>query len=102
MSAKMLKAIWLALIGLAFLVSCTQQQDAEIQPVLLQGNTMGTTFSIKLFPSTEQLNKTNLYQMVTDELEHVNQLMSTYIPDSELSRLNQAKQVKRLHYLQII
>jgi thiamine biosynthesis lipoprotein len=91
MSAKMLKTIWLALIGLAFLVSCTQQQDAEIQPVLLQGNTMGTTFSIKLFPSTEQLNKTNLYQMVTDELEHVNQLMSTYIPDSELSRLNQVR-----------
>lgn len=91
MSLKMLKTIWLALFGLAFLVSCTQQTESEVQPVLLQGKTMGTTFSVKLFPTQAILNETNLYNEVDSELIRINQLMSTYIPDSELSRFNQSK-----------
>ena len=91
MSLKMLKTIWLALFGLAFLVSCTPQSGSEIQPVLLQGKTMGTTFNVKLFPTQEELTQLNLFEMVGEELKRINLLMSTYIPDSELSRLNQAK-----------
>lgn len=91
MSNKILKTIWLALVGLAFLVSCTQQKEAEIQPVLLQGKTMGTTFHIKFFSNSEQLNQNNLYQAVVDELARINSLMSTYDPNSELSKINQSK-----------
>lgn len=94
MSLKMLKTIWLALFGLAFLVSCTEQiqsEPAQIQPVLLQGKTMGTTFNVKFFPTLQDLNKANLYKEVDAELVRINQLMSTYIADSELSRFNQAK-----------
>ena len=91
MSLKMLKTIWLALFGLAFLVSCTGQNGAKTQPVLLQGKTMGTTFSVKLFPTEDELTQLNLFELVDAELERINQLMSTYIPDSELSRLNQSK-----------
>jgi len=91
MTRKMVTQIWLALLGLAFLVSCTQQNSDETQPVLLQGKTMGTTYSVKVFPTRAELTQLSLFEMVNDELIRINQLMSTYIPDSELSRLNQAK-----------
>ena len=87
----MLKTIWLALFGLAFLVSCTQETSSEHQPVLLQGKTMGTTFNVKLFPTQQELTQLNLFEMVNAELQRINQLMSTYIPDSELSQLNQSQ-----------
>ncbi|RTR37105.1 FAD:protein FMN transferase [Shewanella canadensis] len=76
---------WLALIGLAFFVSgCTQ--PAEM--VSLSGNTMGTTYHIKVVPN-EQLPEANLLQAEVDlALEKVNDQMSTYRPDSELSRFN--------------
>ncbi|ABV38029.1 ApbE family lipoprotein [Shewanella sediminis HAW-EB3] len=76
---------WLALIGLAFFVSaCTQ--PAEL--VSLSGNTMGTTYHIKVVPN-EQLPEVNLLQAEIDlALEKVNDQMSTYRPDSELSRFN--------------
>lgn len=90
MSAKMLRTIWLALFGLAFLVSCTQKNSEQDQGVLLQGKTMGTTYHIKLYSNQSTLNQQNLYEMVESELARINQLMSTYIPDSELSLLNKA------------
>lgn len=82
---------WLALIGLAILLFLPRENSDEVQPVLLQGKTMGTTFNVKLFPTPEQLQKNNLFELVNDELIRVNNLMSTYIEDSELSRLNQAQ-----------
>lgn len=84
----MLKTIWLAFLGLAFLVSCTPKNET-VQPVLLQGKTMGTTYSVKLFPTQDDLNQINLYEAVDKELVRINQLMSTYIPNSELSQFNQ-------------
>lgn len=98
MSLKMLKSIWLALVGLAFLVSCTQQTESDIQPVLLQGKTMGTTFSVKLYPTQENLNQLNLYESVNNELIRINNLMSTYIPDSELSQFNQTEAGKAFKF----
>ncbi|NVK25408.1 MAG: FAD:protein FMN transferase [Gammaproteobacteria bacterium] len=86
MSRKIFGQIWLALFGLAFLVSCTQQNVVE--PVLLQGKTMGTTFHIKYYPVENVISSEQLLAEVNKELQHVNQLMSTYIPDSELSLLN--------------
>ncbi|MBU2882543.1 FAD:protein FMN transferase [Psychrosphaera sp. B3R10] len=98
MSLKMLKTIWLALVGLAFLVSCTQQTESEVQPVLLQGKTMGTTFSVKLFPTQDDINQLNLYESVNNELIRINQLMSTYIADSELSKFNQTEAGKPFEF----
>ena len=62
-----------------------------IQPVLLQGKTMGTTFHIKYFPTEQTIASDVLLEKVNQELVNINQLMSTYIPDSELSLLNKAK-----------
>ena len=89
MSRKLFGQIWLALFGLAFLVSCTQQN--VVKPVLLQGKTMGTTFHIKYFPREATIASDLLLEKVNQELVNINQLMSTYIPDSELSLLNKTK-----------
>lgn len=86
MSDKLFRTIWLALFGLAFLVSCTQ--ETKVEPILLQGKTMGTTFSIKYFPTEQTPDANKLLQLVNAELVEINQLMSTYIPNSELSLLN--------------
>ncbi len=76
---------WLALIGLAFFISACSK-PAEI--ISLSGNTMGTTYHIKVVPN-EQLPEPNLLQAEIDlALEKVNDQMSTYRPDSELSRFN--------------
>jgi len=76
---------WLALVWLAFFVSgCSQ----SAQIISLSGNTMGTTYHIKVVQS-EQLPEASLLQAEIDlALEKVNDQMSTYRPDSELSRFN--------------
>jgi len=76
---------WLALIGLAFFVSgCTQ----PAKMLSLSGNTMGTTYHIKVVPN-ERLPEVNLLQAEIDlALEKINNQMSTYRSDSELSRFN--------------
>lgn len=76
---------WLALIGLTFFISACSK-PAEI--ISLSGNTMGTTYHIKVVPN-ERLPEPNLLQAEIDlALEKVNDQMSTYRPDSELSRFN--------------
>jgi thiamine biosynthesis lipoprotein len=56
-----------------------------------QGETMGTSWSIKV--ADADLSKQaaeDLYQQVLAALEQVNKEMSTYRPDSEINRFNQA------------
>jgi thiamine biosynthesis lipoprotein len=58
----------------------------EKKEVLIQGKTMGTTYHIKVV-TTEDTQI--LEQKIEECLKAVNQSMSTYIPDSEISRFNQ-------------
>ncbi|WP_233520567.1 FAD:protein FMN transferase [Flocculibacter collagenilyticus] len=60
--------------------------------VLLQGKTMGTTYSVKLYIPEEQLKSMNLYSDVDQALEKVNQQMSTYLASSEVSKFNAANE----------
>lgn len=83
------KNVWLALFGLAIFVSCSPVEQK--QEVLLQGKTMGTTYSVKVVISESQMQKMNLYSDVEDTLESVNQKMSTYLNSSEVSKFNNAK-----------
>ncbi|MCL1058292.1 FAD:protein FMN transferase [Shewanella gelidimarina] len=77
---------WLALIGLAFFISgCSKPTEV----ISLSGNTMGTTYHIKVVRS-ESLPDVQLLQAEIDmALEKVNDQMSTYRPSSELSQFNQ-------------
>lgn len=77
---------WLVLVGLAFFISACSKQDEVIS---LAGSTMGTTYHIKVVPN-EQMPTAQLLQAEIDlALEQVNNQMSTYRPNSELSRFNQ-------------
>ncbi len=72
------------LIVLIFLAACQSKE-----PLQFRGRTMGTTYHITIIPS-ERINGDNrLLQFSIDSLlQNVNQQMSTYIKDSEISRFN--------------
>ncbi len=57
---------------------------------MLSGATMGTTYSIQVAGLTES-DKTSLARAVEAELGAVNSAMSTYIPDSAISRFNRSR-----------
>lgn len=64
---------------------------AEAAPDVLEinGPTMGTTYRILVVgPGLDSDGQTELGQAITEELIAVNASMSTYIPDSEISRFN--------------
>ena len=75
---------WLVLLGLAFLVSCS---DAPKQ-MRFNGDTMGTTYSIALYSKDPRHTQAEIQKKVETVLAQVNAQMSTYDPDSELSRFN--------------
>lgn len=70
---------------LTLAVACSPAPDLEIH---LGGPTMGTTYNVK-YVSSADINSAELQQKIDQVLLEVNQLMSTYIKDSELSRFNQ-------------
>ncbi|MGP9800245.1 FAD:protein FMN transferase [Rheinheimera sp. NSM] len=86
MSGVSLLKNWLALIGLAILVSCSPAKPVTEQ-YQLNGNTMGTYYVVKFYSDTA-VDSTQLQQQIDAELELVNDLMSTYRPESELMRFN--------------
>ncbi len=86
---------WLAFLSLALLTACSKQADSlntdnstKVSEVLLQGKTMGTTYHVKIVATEQQVKNNNLHAEIDSLLKDVNQQMSTYIPDSELSRFN--------------
>ncbi|HAK52568.1 MAG TPA: FAD:protein FMN transferase ApbE, partial [Gammaproteobacteria bacterium] len=53
----------------------------------MTGETMGTTYTIKVVSGADM---SDLQREIDQELERINQMMSTYIDDSDLSLLNRA------------
>lgn len=74
----------------AILLACTPAKEQEIH---LSGPTMGTSYNVK-YVHVEGIDKQQLQQQIDQELVEINQLMSTYIADSELSRFNQWQSVE--------
>lgn len=65
--------------------------SAALEKQLIQGPTMGTTYHITVCtPSSADVDTGQLKQEIDQLLVEINQEMSTYIKDSELSRFNQA------------
>lgn len=80
------------LVLLAFSVTaCFPSNNSAKKEVLLQGHTMGTTYNIKVVATIEQAEALQLQQQIDTVLKQVNQEMSTYIPDSEISRFNKSQ-----------
>lgn len=74
-------------IGLS---GCFPSNNSAKTEVLLQGHTMGTTYNIKVVATAEEVATLKLHEKIDTALKQVNQEMSTYIPDSEVSRFNKS------------
>lgn len=75
--------------ALVLLAGCFPSKDLSIKEELLQGQTMGTTYNIKIIVENDLVDIATLKKDIDETLINVNQEMSTYIGDSELSRFNQ-------------
>lgn len=69
-------------------VSLTGCGSNEIREHRFSGPTMGTWYNVKIIAPLSQDECTRIAKALEDTLEEINQLMSTYVPDSELSLLN--------------
>lgn len=78
----------LPILLLICIISACQRAPDKIFSI--SGMTMGTTYSVKLLPQKNILDKTAVHADIEQILADINQSMSTYIPDSELSLLNQS------------
>jgi thiamine biosynthesis lipoprotein len=75
-----------ALLSAAWAVSLVKRAPG---PLELTGPTMGTGYSVKIVTLPDSLDADTLHQAIDSELARINDLMSTYQDDSELSRFNQ-------------
>ena len=78
-------------IILSCALGCTETSDtpSEAPPAhVISGETMGTTYTIRLTDLNDGVTLESIQVAVDKELATVNQQMSTYIDDSELSRFN--------------
>ncbi len=83
-----MKSILLFLTVLTSVCSCQSQQK---ELVTINGLTMGTTYSIKIVAADIALDEKKIHKDIESILTDINQSMSTYIADSELSLFNQSR-----------
>jgi FAD:protein FMN transferase len=75
-------------VGLMLMmVACDQPRQIH----MISGSTMGTTWSVKLVDMPAGVTLAPLRQDIELVLESINRQMSTYRPDSDISRFNQAE-----------
>ena len=75
------------LLLISIFSACQRVSDDLIS---FDGLTMGTSYSVKLISSEIPVNKQKIQTDIEEILAEINQAMSTYIADSELSTLNQS------------
>lgn len=78
----------LCLCAALFLAACGSKN--QLDPVYVSGGTMGTTYNVTVVLPPDTTAPEDLDESIQSWLEAVNQSMSTYLPDSELSELNKA------------
>ncbi|MCJ7556509.1 MAG: FAD:protein FMN transferase [Gammaproteobacteria bacterium] len=72
-------------LGMAFaLASCSQAPEDWT----IQGQAMGTSYTVRIPHPPAQMQRDELAALLAAEIERVEALMSTYRPESELSRFN--------------
>lgn len=64
------------------------QQKERVETLRLSGQTMGTTWSVIMLPNADGADAKELKQLLQKRLDQINGLMSTYDPESEISRFN--------------
>ncbi len=87
----MIKIKMMLIVLLSISISaCFPSNDSAKKEILLQGRTMGTTYNIKVVATPEHVESLKLHDKIETVLKQVNQEMSTYIPNSEISLFNQS------------
>ena len=84
-----------ALISSLFVIILTSQLvscDQPVEAIKISGPTMGTTYNITLYPAKETtLDPKQTQQQIDESLKRINQQMSTWIKDSEISLFNKSE-----------
>ena len=80
----------LAVCVVVLTLGCEGAVSTVPQAVTLSGKTMGTTYSIKCWSEAPWSESNTLQADVDTLLAEINQQMSTYLPDSEISQFNVA------------
>lgn len=87
--SAMLRPLWLLAL-LCLLAACSDGRRPEVPQLALDGRTMGTSWSVRIAEPPEGVDALALQSALEERLVAVNALMSTYDPDSQLSRFNAA------------
>ena len=74
----------------SLMTSCSAARPAAPDAALISGATMGTTYQVRV-PGFDEDDRVLLQAQIESELESVNAAMSTYQPDSAISRFNQSR-----------
>lgn len=80
-----LKFVFVISMALWLLTGCGSSVSEQLS---LHGQTMGTTWNV-LVVSPENIDAESLQLAINKRLQEINQLMSTFISDSEISQFNQ-------------
>lgn len=79
--------------GLFFILilfaACDRSAHQSTQLLEIQGETMGTTYTVKYYPGPTTPSLPELRGMIDGRLKELNQHISTYIPNSTISKFNQ-------------
>ena len=86
---KLILKLLLTTFLLCFLSSCFKQTPEK--QITFNGRTMGTTYSIKLYPANSDLDQEQLHIKIEQVLSTVDRTMSTYKNKSDISLFNQLK-----------
>lgn len=70
------------------LVSCDSEQTGP----QISGQTMGTSYSVQWSDTSPSFSTSELTNQIEQRLVRINLLMSTYIPNSQLSEFNQSRE----------
>ncbi len=81
-----------SLLLLLMIMSSSAGSCADTKAVLIEGKTMGTTFHITV---VTEAGTTGLERRINQRLVEINKSMSTYDPESEISRFNQMTEAGR-------
>ncbi|MDX1333831.1 MAG: FAD:protein FMN transferase, partial [Robiginitalea sp.] len=74
-------------IGLSVLLGVACGPSNPVQEQVYQGGALGTSYAIKIFAS----DTANLQAEIDSVFRVLNQSLSTYLPDSDISRINQGE-----------
>ncbi|MBN1269658.1 MAG: FAD:protein FMN transferase [Kiritimatiellae bacterium] len=88
----LIKAILTLAAVIAIVAFLLRRETSSPPNPVFSGQTMGTTYSIKLANSPlSQRDLSKLRRTIELRLESINEQMSVYLPDSEISRFNRSR-----------